>query len=182
MESRFVTSASNSNPTYVLGHSDHELNRLRSQARLLEAVTRHYLQQAGIAEGMRVLDVGSGAGDVAFLVAELVGETGSVIGVDQAPAAVSAATAAAQDRALRNVEFREGNPAAMEFGVSFDAVVGRYVLPFQSDPSAMLRGVFRHLVKGGCLSFMNRIGRSSARCPRRRFMIKSAAGFATPHS
>jgi ubiquinone/menaquinone biosynthesis C-methylase UbiE len=46
------------------------------------------LQQAGVSPGMRILDVGSGAGDVAFLAASLVGATGEVIGMDKAQSAV----------------------------------------------------------------------------------------------
>ena len=80
-----------SNPAYILGHSDPEIARLKMQARLLEPVTKRFLQQAGIAAGMHVLDIGSGAGDVAFLAAGLVGPSGSVLGSDTAAAAVSAA-------------------------------------------------------------------------------------------
>lgn len=138
---------------YILGHSEHELRRLRAQATLLEPVTRRFLEEAGIAQGMRVLDVGSGAGDVAFLAADLVGATGEVIGTDTASTAVAAATRAARERGLNNVRFREGNPAEMDFDAPFDAVVGRYVLPFQSDPAAMLRGLARHVVKGGLVVF-----------------------------
>jgi len=68
--------------TYALGHSQRELERLSRQAQLFEPFTRQLLQQAGIAAGMRVLDVGSGSGDVTFLVAELVGQSGEVIGAD----------------------------------------------------------------------------------------------------
>lgn len=138
---------------YVLGHSDHELGRLRSQGRLLEPVTRRFLQEAGVTDGMRVLDVGSGTGEVAFLVAELVGETGLVIGTDKVPTAVATATRAAQSRGLANVRFREGDPGEMEFDLSFDAVVGRYVLPYQADPAMFLRRLSRHLRKGGLLVF-----------------------------
>jgi ubiquinone/menaquinone biosynthesis C-methylase UbiE len=141
------------NPPYVLGHSDHELNRLRAQARFLEPVTRQFLREAGITRGMHVLDVGSGGGEVAFLAAALVGDAGIVLGTDKVPAAVAAATLAARERGLRNVRFREGNPAEMTFERRFDAVVGRYVLPFQADPSAMLRGLTRHLVQDGLLVF-----------------------------
>ena len=126
-------------PSYLFGHSDHELDRLRAQARFLEPTTRQFFLEAGIAPGMRVLDVGSGAGDVAFLARDLVGETGRVIGTDTAPAAIAAATAAARARAFTNVHFREGDPAELAFDEPFDAVVGRYVLLFQSDPAAMLR-------------------------------------------
>lgn len=72
-----------SNPPYVLGHSDHELGRLRAQAQFLEPVTRQFLREAGITPGMRMLDVGSGAGEVAFLVAELLGDAGIVLGTEQ---------------------------------------------------------------------------------------------------
>ena len=54
------------NTTYVLGHSDREITRLRVQARLLEPATRRFLLEAGLSPGMRVLDIGRGAGDVAF--------------------------------------------------------------------------------------------------------------------
>jgi len=116
-------------------------------------VTRQFLREAGIARGMRVLDVGSGAGDVAFLVADLVGEAGVVLGTDRAPAALAAATLAARDRGLDNVRFREGNPTEMPFERPFDAVVGRYVLPFQADSSEMLRGLAGHLTPGGLIVF-----------------------------
>ena len=43
-----------------------ELERLRLQAKLVDPITRQFLTEAGIVTGMRVLDIGSGAGDVAF--------------------------------------------------------------------------------------------------------------------
>jgi ubiquinone/menaquinone biosynthesis C-methylase UbiE len=83
-------------PAYALGHSNREVDRLSAQARLLEPLTREFLSQAGIVPGMRVLDVGSGAGDVAFLAAELVGDTGTVIGTDRAPGVLAIARARAE--------------------------------------------------------------------------------------
>src|SRR5262245_45706085 len=90
--------------TYALGHSEEELGRLSRQAQVFEPFTRQLFQQAGITNGMRVLDVGSGSGDVAFLAADLVGPTGEVIGVDLAAAAVNRATARAQAKDIRNVK------------------------------------------------------------------------------
>ena len=66
--------------TYALGHSDQELDRLAVQARLIDPITRRFFRDAGIVSGMRVLDVGSGSGDTAFLAANLVGDTGQVVG------------------------------------------------------------------------------------------------------
>jgi ubiquinone/menaquinone biosynthesis C-methylase UbiE len=138
---------------YELGHTEQELNRLNTQARLVDPFTRWYFREAGIGEGMRVLDVGSGAGDVAFLAAELVGKTGEVVGTDRSHTAVAAATARADSRGLRNVSFQLGNPAELSFDHPFDAAVGRYVLMFNSDPAALLGGITRQVRPGGIVVF-----------------------------
>ncbi len=139
--------------SYVLGHADRELERLRTQARLIDPITRQFFRDAGIVPGMRVLDVGSGAGDVAFLTAALVGDAGEVTGMDRAPAALAAARARADALSLRNVSFRDGDLTTMAFERPFDAVVGRYVLQFAADPSAALRTLSRHLRPGGAMVF-----------------------------
>ncbi|MCH9668760.1 MAG: class I SAM-dependent methyltransferase [Actinomycetia bacterium] len=139
---------------YVLGHSDHELGRLRRQAVLLDSVTREYLATAGLGPGMRVLDVGSGAGDVAFLASELTMPGGEVVGTDRAADAATAASGEASARGLSaTVRFQVGDPAEMTFDQPFDAIVGRYVLTFQADPAGMLRRLRRHLVPDGIVVF-----------------------------
>ena len=140
-------------PAYALGHSDGELERLRAQARLIDPITHRFFRDAGIIPGMRVLDVGSGAGDVAFLAAEMVGETGEVIGVERAAPALDVANARADARSLRNVSFRLGDPVEMVFERPFDAIVGRYVLQFQGDPVTMLRKLAAHVRPGGSIVF-----------------------------
>lgn len=137
--------------SYGLGHSKRELGRLSAQARIFEPFTRRMLEQAGVSQGMRVLDVGSGTGDVAFLCASLVGPVGEVIGMDRAPAAVE--TARARAAALENVSFALGDPGDMSCEKPFDAVVGRLVLMHQSDPVAMLRTLSRLLGRGGIIAF-----------------------------
>jgi SAM-dependent methyltransferase len=136
---------------YVFGHSDEELRRLAVQAALIEPITRRLLAEAGVEAGMRVLDVGTGRGDVALLVAELVGESGAVVGVDRAPAAIAVAQKRAAERP--NVSFCAGDPAEIAFASPFDAVVGRYVLQFQPDPAALLRLLASHLRAGGIVAF-----------------------------
>jgi tRNA A58 N-methylase Trm61 len=44
------------------------------------------MEAAGLRDGMRVLDLGSGAGDMSFVVADIVGDSGEVVGIDAAPA------------------------------------------------------------------------------------------------
>jgi SAM-dependent methyltransferase len=136
---------------YALGHSEDELDRLRTQAQLIDPITRRFFHEAGVSPGMRVLDVGCGAGDTSVLVAEMVGDCGEVVGVDRAPAAIAAARAKGKGR--RNLRFLEGDPADMVFERFFDAVVGRYVLMFQRHPATMLRRLAAQLKPGGLLVF-----------------------------
>lgn len=138
---------------YILVHSDREISRLEHQAGIINPITRRILLSAGISPGMRVLDVGCGAGDVTFLISEMVGSQGQVVGADRAPAALAAAERRAAAHPIQNVSFREGDPTALSFERPFDAVVGRYVLMFQADPVAMLLGVARHLRPGGTIVF-----------------------------
>jgi SAM-dependent methyltransferase len=140
--------------TYVLGHSEQELERIGTQARRYEAFTRQVFQMAGIGSGMRVLDVGSGAGDVAFLAAELVGSTGSVIGTDKVQTAVALAYARLSSKGLRNVSFREGDPTEMVFERPFDAIVGRLILMHCGDAPAMLRKLAGQVQPGGLMVFV----------------------------
>jgi 2-polyprenyl-3-methyl-5-hydroxy-6-metoxy-1,4-benzoquinol methylase len=138
---------------YVLGHSDSELKRLTNQARLIDPITARFLFSAGIGQGMRVLDVGSGMGDVAMVVSRLVGPHGFVVGADMAEAAVAAARQRIQREQIGNVAFLLGDPAEMIFEAPFDCVVGRYVLQFMPDPAASLARLARHLRPGGVIVF-----------------------------
>jgi ubiquinone/menaquinone biosynthesis C-methylase UbiE len=147
---------------YVLGHADSELERLGAQARLFEPMTRRLFVEAGIGPGMRVLDVGSGAGDVAFLAAELVGPDGEVVGTDRATKAVATAIARADARGIANVTFLAGDPTGMTFDRPFDAVVGRLVLMYYPDPVAALARIVR-LVRPGGLVVFQETDRTSAR-------------------
>lgn len=136
---------------YALGHTDEELERLEVQARIVDPVTRRFWTAAGVEPGMRVLDVGCGAGDTTLLLAGMVGAQGQVVGIDNAAGAVAAARARSRD--LANVSYVQGDPGGHSFDAPFDAVVGRYVLMFQPDPAGFLAGAARHARPGGVVSF-----------------------------
>ena len=138
---------------YALGHSEHELQRLSRQGHAFEPFTRQLFEEAGINQGMRVLDVGCGSGDVAFLAANLVGHNGEVVGVDRERKAVDWASARAHSQGITNVKFVEGDPAEMEFEQQFDAIVGRLVLMYYPDPVDTIRKLTRHVRPGGLVVF-----------------------------
>jgi SAM-dependent methyltransferase len=148
-----MTDSAGSGSSYSLGHSERELERLAVQGRLIAPITRWFLESAGVAQGMRVLDVGSGAGDVALLAAQLVGAGGEIVGVDRASDALQVARQRTEAASLSNVSFQAGDPTEMHFDEPFDAVVGRYVLMFQPDPVAMLQKLIPHVRPGGVVVF-----------------------------
>ena len=78
---------------YAFADREQEQQRLRSQAELFDPLTERAFAAAGLGAGMRVLDLGSGAGDVAMLATRLVGSGGEVVGVERDPAAVASASA-----------------------------------------------------------------------------------------
>ena len=111
---------------YPLKRSEAELRRLSLQDELIGESTLALFERAGITKGMRVLDVGSGAGDVAFAVAGLVGPAGSVVGVELDTPSAETARRRAEDAGIGNVEFLSGDVATLELPGPFDAAVGRY--------------------------------------------------------
>src|SRR5262245_14823364 len=94
---------------YPLGRSEAETRRLILQAQIYAPITRRLFQTAGIGPGMKVLDIGSGAGDVALLLADLVGPRGRVAGVDMNAEILNTARARVDAAGCRNVTFSAGD-------------------------------------------------------------------------
>lgn len=139
---------------YVLGHTAREYDRLDLQGALYRDVTRRALVSGGVEPGMRVLDLGSGSGDVTLLAAELVGPTGSVVGVEHNPGTVAAATERARARGAENVSFRVGSLDEPQPDGPFHALVGRFILMHQADPAQALRGAVAGIEPGGPVVFI----------------------------
>jgi SAM-dependent methyltransferase len=124
---------------YSLGASESELARLDAQAAAIARPTAVFLRSAGIAPGMRVLDLGTGLGHVAFQLSELVGPTGAVLGIDQVAAMLAVAEQRRVAAGIENVRFVEADVQAFRDGEAFDAVVGRLILFHLPDPVRVLR-------------------------------------------
>ena len=139
---------------YLLGNTDQEREGLIRQAVRLAPVTEAFFREAGIGAGQRVLDVGSGVGDVAMLLARLVGATGAVVGVERDAKSTARATARDTEARLSNITYVEGDIADCAIEGLFDAVVGRFVLQFLPDPARVLRRLSRSLQRGGITAFL----------------------------
>jgi SAM-dependent methyltransferase len=138
---------------YVLGHADAELQRLENQARFIGDLTEDILRRAGLAPGMRVLDLGCGAGDVSMLAASLVGPGGQVLGIDQAESAIGKARERARQAGLANVRFELDRVADYCIAAPVDAVIGRLILLYLPDPAATLRRLAGQAGPGTVLAF-----------------------------
>ena len=146
--------SSTTTSTYVLGRSEQEYERLMLQSKILRPFTDRYFRTAGVSPGMRVLDVGSGMGDVAILTAEIVGPGGSVLGVDQDAKALERARQRVQEHGCASwVSFQAATLNEFTAAEPFDAIVGRYILLYQPDAGAAIRKLLRFLKPGGIVVF-----------------------------
>ncbi len=138
---------------YVLGNTDEEHDRLARQHVLVAPLTERLFRSAGIRPGQRVLDLGSGAGDVAMLLARLVGPSGEVVGVERDPSSIARARARALEAGLANVSFTQADVGQIPTGQPFDAAVGRFILMFLPDPIAVVRSLAALVRPGGVIAF-----------------------------
>jgi SAM-dependent methyltransferase len=101
--------------------------------------------------GDRVLDVGCGFGDTARRLAELVGPSGRVVGVDVAPRFVETARREAADAGVANASFAVVDVQTGELPGGFDLAFSRFGTMFFASPVAALRNIRGALVPGGRL-------------------------------
>jgi len=138
---------------YALGSTDAEHERLIRQAVYLAPLTERLFREAGIGPGQRILDVGSGVGDVAMLAARLIGPSGQVVGIERDSRSIARARARVTGAGLLNASFVERDVSQIQGGEPFDAAVGRFILQFVPDPVAVLRRLSDVVRPGGVLVF-----------------------------
>ena len=103
-----------------------------------------------LAEGERVLDLGSGAGTDSLIAAQMVGLEGHVVGIDMTPAMLSKARAVAAQMGATNVEFVESEAEQLPFpDGSFDVVISNGVIDLIPDKDAVFAELYRVLTPGG---------------------------------
>jgi SAM-dependent methyltransferase len=140
-------------PEYVLGYGDAEHDRLIRQAALIAPITERFFREAGIGPGQRVLDLGSGVGDVSMVAARVVGPSGEVLGLERDAKSISRARARVSAAGFGNVRFTQADVNGVVDEGPFDAAVGRFILMFLPDPLSVLRSAAQSILPGGVLAF-----------------------------
>ncbi|HUE86465.1 MAG TPA: methyltransferase domain-containing protein [Vicinamibacterales bacterium] len=119
---------------------------------LVDGLTQHseaIFPTLPVHPGERVLDVGCGFGDTAIKLAELVGPTGHVVGVDCCDAFLAYAREDVAARGLTNVSFVRGDAEIELPTEGFDFVFARFGTMFFANPVAGLRNMRKALRPGG---------------------------------
>ncbi len=139
----------------LLGATSAEHERLIRQAATFDPFTERLFRDAGIGPGQRVLDIGSGVGDVAMLAARLVGPSGAVVGVERDPTTLATARLRAARAGLSNLSFMESDVRNVASNEPFDAVVGRVILQYLPDAGAVLRSLAALVRPRGLMVFQD---------------------------
>lgn len=160
-----IVARSKGNQNYLLGHSDAEIVRLEQQAEYFSEQTTALLRAAGLRKGMRVLDLGCGAGDVVLAIAGIVGETGSILGVDRAPQAVATANARLSARGVTFARCVEADVSTTSFA-DVDAIVGRFLLTHLPAPAGLIETIRRQASPGTIVAFLEMDVSSTTITPR----------------
>jgi SAM-dependent methyltransferase len=144
-----------STSSYVLGSTNTEHQRLIRQAAIFDPISAQMFRDAGLGPGQRVLDIGSGVGDVSMLVARLVGPSGEVVGVDNDASIIAKAKDRVVKAGFQNVSFIESGVSDIPSGESFDSIIGRLILEFLPDPGAVVKSLVSSLRPGGVLAIQD---------------------------
>jgi ubiquinone/menaquinone biosynthesis C-methylase UbiE len=159
LEGQLDASAAPDDPYAFAGDRLAEERRLIEQSRLFEPFTEECLREAGLGPGMHVVDLGSGAGDMAILAARLVGPTGSVLGIERSSEQADLARRRVAAMGLDNVTFDVGDVAGLDellaaHRTQIDAVIGRLILMWVPQRHAVLAACARALRPGTLVCFL----------------------------
>jgi SAM-dependent methyltransferase len=138
---------------YALARTQEEYERLRAQARVWESATGRLLDRVALAPGSRCLDAGCGPGETMRLMAQRVGPSGRVLGVDVDAKLGRQALATLHDAGHRQCEFAQADLTTNEEvpGAPFDLVYARLLLYHLPERVAALRRLWDVVSPGGHL-------------------------------
>jgi SAM-dependent methyltransferase len=112
------------------------------------------LKKAAPQPGERVIDIGCGCGDTTIEIARIVGERGTVLGVDVSLPMLVVARSHATQRGCTNVEFREADASEADLPTDRDLLFSRFGVMFFSQPAPVFSHMRKSLRAGGRCVFV----------------------------
>jgi SAM-dependent methyltransferase len=138
---------------YVLATGEEGAFRLRVVNSVHGPDTEEFLRRAGLRSGMRTADIGCGIGTISCWIAEHVGPSGSVVGIDVSEPQIVQARALAARSGLKNMEFRTASANDTGFERhTFDFVFSRFLLMHLSRPLDALAEMVSLVKPGGVIA------------------------------
>ncbi|MDP8889118.1 MAG: methyltransferase domain-containing protein [Thermoproteota archaeon] len=136
---------------YILGNRDSEITRLEIQATLFDPLTKQTLLNAGLRKGMRCIDIGCGSGAVTRLMANMVGNTGHVVGVDIDNRYLQYCNS--NITSWQNIEFVHDDicKSRLDSEERFDIAYSRFTFHHLTDRREAVRSMKRLTKKGGTI-------------------------------
>lgn len=129
---------------------EEEMIRLQTQAEEFSDFVDNALKKMGISQGMSAADIGCGTGHVSFVMSQMVGSGGSVVGLDANPTAIDFCNKMAFSKDIKNIRFVTGDVQNMNLdSSSFDIVFSRFLLQHVKDPDRSLEEMIRITRPGG---------------------------------
>jgi ubiquinone/menaquinone biosynthesis C-methylase UbiE len=143
----------NSNSSYVVSVGEAGKYRLDLLNNVFAPYSERFLKRAGIKPGMQVLDVGCGTGNMSCKIAELVGTTGQVVGIDISEEQLIIAREQAKQKSLTNISFVQAAAEnVLSLNRKFDLVYCRALLIHVEQPFDVLKDMYASLKPGGILA------------------------------
>jgi SAM-dependent methyltransferase len=112
------------------------------------------LKAAAPQPGERVIDVGCGCGDTSIEIARIVGETGSVLGIDVSQPMLEVARSSGALANCAHLAFRHGDASEAELPANTDLLFSRFGVMFFTQPSQAFSHLRRSLRPGGRCVFV----------------------------
>ncbi|OGT31488.1 MAG: hypothetical protein A3E87_03945 [Gammaproteobacteria bacterium RIFCSPHIGHO2_12_FULL_35_23] len=139
---------------YILAVGETDRQRLEILNRMYNPITQYFLTQNGLKQGMTVLEVGCGTGDMACWLANQIGKKGKVVAIDNSSAQIKLSSEKAKNKGINNIEFLCLDVRDLAtLNQQFDFAYGRWVISFLPDQHSIFQNILSVLKSGGILSY-----------------------------
>ncbi len=134
------------NEKYILQVGDKTNDRLKLLNQIYNSFSLDFLKKHELRSGMTILDIGCGFGIMTCKLAELVGTSGYVIGIDNSAEQLEIAHQKASEKKIKNIKFIKLSVYDLEcLDQKFDLVWGRFILSHLTEPEKVISKVYQQL-------------------------------------